>query len=239
MRTRRRSSPLRNLLMIILLGGLVGSIYVVISSLGGSGDADTAPPETAAMPTAVTTPVLASEPGNAQSSVSENVSAEASGPDAEAPPASARSSGIAAPVQNAQIIIPSIAVNAPVVQTYLDGVSWDVSTLGMNVGHLQGTSWMSEIPGNIVLSGHVEMRDGRQGVFSGLDNLQPGDLIILQEGDVERRYVVVSIGETAPDDLAPVRPTLDERLTLITCDAYDFFSDSYLERTVVVATPIG
>lgn len=142
-------------------------------------------------------------------------------------------------LQNAQLIIPSVAVNTPIIQVYLRNATWDVSTLGTYAGHLQGTTWMSGAIGNIVLSGHVEMRDGRQGVFAGLDKIEVGALIILQQGEENRRYQVTEITSVAPTDLEPVRPTETERLTLITCDSYDFFSDAYLNRTVIIAEPIG
>jgi len=141
-------------------------------------------------------------------------------------------------IGDARILIPSAGVNTPIIRVYLDGVSWDVSNLGQNVGHLQGTVWMGE-PGNIVLSGHVEMRDGRKGIFANLGDLVTGDVVILERDEVEQRYLVSEIRNVAPDDLTPLYPTTTERLTLITCDDYNFLSDSYEERTIVVAERIG
>lgn len=142
-------------------------------------------------------------------------------------------------LHNAQLIIPSVAVNTPIIQVYLRNATWDVSTLGTYAGHLQGTTWVNGVAGNIVLSGHVEMRDGRQGVFAGLDKIEVGALIILQQGEINRRYQVTEMRSVEPNDLEPVRPTDTERLTLITCDSYDFFSDTYLNRTVIIAEPIS
>jgi len=138
-------------------------------------------------------------------------------------------------ISEAQLLIPAAGINAPVIRVYLDGQSWDVSNLGMNVGHLQGTRWMNEGPGNIVLSGHVEMRDGRKGIFAEIGALTDGDVVILQYRGQEQRYQVVEIRNVDPNDLSPVYPTESDLLTLITCDAYDFFQDSYQERTIVVA----
>lgn len=133
------------------------------------------------------------------------------------------------------LFIPSAAILSDIVQAYLDGQSWDVSQLSTNVGHLEGTAWVDR-PGNVVLSGHVEMSDGRRGVFASLDELQEGDLLVLTSEGVEYTYVVTDVYITEPDDLAPLQPTTSEhRLTLITCGAYDFFSDAYLERVIVVA----
>jgi sortase A len=123
------------------------------------------------------------------------------------------------------------------VQVYLDGVSWDVTNLGMNVGHLQGTAWLEDA-GNIALSGHVELADGRAGVFASLHELKPGDLVVLRQGGSERRYSVTEVKTVQPEDLTPLYPTIEERLTLITCGNYNFFQDTYLERVVVVAQRI-
>jgi LPXTG-site transpeptidase (sortase) family protein len=158
---------------------------------------------------------------------------------------SASASGQTVPVSNgltqnnigdSSLFIPSLAINAPITQVYLDGTTWDVSALGMNVGHLQGTAWIDDGPGNVVLSGHVELRDGRRGVFAGIDDLAVGDLIILERGGQELRYSVTELREVEPTDLTPLMPTTDDRLTLITCSDYNFFSDSYETRQVIVAT---
>lgn len=140
---------------------------------------------------------------------------------------------------DASIFVPSVGIVAPITQAYLDGTSWDVSHLGTSVGHLQGTAWMNEGPGNIVLSGHVELSDGRRGVFAELDEMQVGETIILSQNGEEQRYMVVAISEVEPDDLTPLYPTEFERLTLITCGDYDFFSDVYRVRTVVIADRVS
>ena len=142
-------------------------------------------------------------------------------------------------ISDAQLVIPAMGIDASVIRVYLDGESWDVSNLGMNIGHLQGTPWLNEGPGNIVLSGHVEMRDGRQGIFAGLGNLAAGNRIILQQNGVEQQYSVREIRNVDPADLTPLYPSEGDILTLITCDDYDFFRDSYQERTIVIAERIG
>ncbi|MDX1995162.1 MAG: sortase [bacterium] len=137
---------------------------------------------------------------------------------------------------NTRLFIPSAGIEAPITQVFLDSSgSWDVSYLGQTVGHLQGTAWLDDAPGNIVLSGHVELADGRQGVFATLDEVTQGEIIIITRGDEERRYVVTTVSEVEPDDLTPLYPTDEEILTLITCGEYNFFSDQYEVRQVVVA----
>jgi LPXTG-site transpeptidase (sortase) family protein len=134
----------------------------------------------------------------------------------------------------ATLLIPKAGVASQIIQIFLDGSSWDISLLGENVGHLQGTATFDQ-PGNIVLVGHVEMADGGQGVFAQLRNLAEEDLIVYRRGNDERLYRVRSVGIAAPDDLTVLYPTQSEQLTLITCDSYDLLTNSYLERLVVVA----
>ena len=135
-----------------------------------------------------------------------------------------------------EIFIPTAGVNSRVVQAYLSGNSWDVSQIRANVGHLQGTSWLGQ-NGNIVLSGHVERADGSAGVFANLDLVEVDDPIQLMVNGERRVYIVTEIRTTTPEDLSPIMPTRSEQLTLITCGAYDFFQDAYLERLIIVAEP--
>lgn len=134
----------------------------------------------------------------------------------------------------ASIFLPTAGVTAPVIEVYLDGESWDVQYLGQNAGHLQGTAWFGQ-PGNIVLAGHVEMPDGSAGIFAKFDELKLGDPVILTLNDAQQRYSIASITTVSPDDLSVLYPTDNDRITLITCDSYDFLQNTYQERLVVVA----
>lgn len=140
----------------------------------------------------------------------------------------------ATPIAKANLIAPTAGINAQVVNVYLDGTSWDVSSLGEKVGHLEGTAWFGK-PGNIALAGHVEMRDGRPGIFARIDEVKEGDPIILRLDAVEQRYSVTEILRVEPDDLSVIYPSTTEKITLITCDDYDFIQNAYLERVVIVA----
>lgn len=138
-------------------------------------------------------------------------------------------------IENASLFIPAAGINAPIIRIFLQDRGWDVSRLGMNVGHLQGTNWVDMGPGNVVLSGHVEMRSGQRGIFATLDTLTPGDPIILTYRNREYHYTVTEMRNVQPDDMTPLYPTTTARLTLITCDDYDFLRNVYDERTVIVA----
>ncbi|MEO8609569.1 MAG: sortase [Chloroflexota bacterium] len=138
------------------------------------------------------------------------------------------------PRPQASLFLPTAGVTAAVIEVYLDGQSWDVKYLGQNAGHLQGTAWFGQ-PGNIVLAGHVEMPDGRAGIFAGMSKLNVGDPVILTLNNQQQRYSIASITKVQPDDLSVLYPSTKDQITLITCDAYDFLQNTYQDRVVVVA----
>lgn len=218
---RRQRSSRPSLIVLVILGALGGLLYLVYDNMQAAAPAPPTP-----VPQVAAVAVLPDEP----TPVTQTIAIATPGPLAGQSP---KSPDIPA---DSTLFIPSAGIYAPIVQVYLDGVSWDVSRLGTNVGHLQGTAWHR--PGNIVLSGHVEMADGRKGVFSTLEQVQVGDLIVLSAEGRETRYEVREISQTSPTDLGPVRPTSEGRLTIITCDDYDFFRNAYLTRTVIVALPL-
>jgi len=153
-------------------------------------------------------------------------------------PVAAQAEASATPATAAALFIPRLERSAPIFTSRLSEGSWDVSLIGQNVGHLQGTSEL-DAAGNIVLAAHVELRDGRPGAFFGLENLQTGDELALFLNGRVRRFQISEIYNTVPTDLNPVRPTLNNRLTLITCDDYDFLSNAYNSRIIVVAEEIA
>jgi LPXTG-site transpeptidase (sortase) family protein len=138
----------------------------------------------------------------------------------------------------ARFYAPTAGIAGDVIESYLNGTSWDVTDLGSHVGHLQGTAWMDK-PGNIVLAGHVEMSDGRTGIFASLDRLSIGDPVTLTQHGEERFYQVTQKFITDPTDLTVLYPSPTDRLTLITCSAYDFLTDEYRERFVVIAERVS
>jgi LPXTG-site transpeptidase (sortase) family protein len=142
------------------------------------------------------------------------------------------------PVITARLSIPTAGIVTPVVDVYLDGVSWDVRYLGDNAGHLQSTAWLNDT-GNVVLAGHVETVDGRPGIFAALSDLRPGDPIALSDGTVVKRYAVTSVKTVQPDDLSVLYPTTNDQITLITCDGYNFLDNAYDERIVVVGQRVA
>ena len=103
-------------------------------------------------------------------------------------------------------------------------------------GHLQGTAWFGRA-GNIGLAGHVEMSDGRSGIFHDIEKMAKGDLIILTLGTLKQDYQVTDVKRVKPDDLSVLTPSTVDTITLITCDigAYNLLQNTYGDRVVVVA----
>lgn len=140
--------------------------------------------------------------------------------------------------QDTTLFIPTAGIFSYVVQAYLDGTSWDISQLRSNAGHLEGTPWVDQ-PGNVVISGHVELSTGQPGIFASLIDLEIGDVVTVRSNEVDYVYVISEIYNTRPDDLQPLMPTTTDRLTLITCNSYDFLSNTYQERVIIVAERVS
>jgi LPXTG-site transpeptidase (sortase) family protein len=140
--------------------------------------------------------------------------------------------------EDTTLFIPTAGIFSYVVQAYLDGTSWDISQLRSNAGHLEGTPWVDQ-PGNVVISGHVELSTGQPGIFADLIDVQIGETVIVHSVGVDYVYIISEIYNTRPDDLQPLMPTTTDRLTLITCNSYDFLSNTYQERVIIVAERVS
>lgn len=201
----RRSGSRFNLMTIIILGVIAGVMYLVY-------DNATLPPA-AVLPTLEplpTDPPLPTMPPAPPTEIPREITA------------------------GARLIAPTAGINTSVIVSYLSGASWDVTDLGTQAGYLQGTAWLDR-PGNIVLAGHVEMADGRTGVFANIWDIAVGDPLILRQHGVDHVFTVRELLTVQPDDLTVIYPTSSPRLTLITCSNYDFFRDIYQDRYVVIA----
>lgn len=140
------------------------------------------------------------------------------------------------------LVIPKLADQfgepVPIVELPLRNRAWDISALGFYVGWLEGTTWFDPQWGNTVLSAHVQLGAGNPGPFWALDQLVPGDEIVVIEGDLERRFTVQSISEVPPDDWTVTAPTDGPTLTLITCTGWEEGTGIFRERLVVRAVPM-
>lgn len=138
------------------------------------------------------------------------------------------------PRQRLSLVLPNAGVDAPIIDAFIRDGTWDVSNLGANVGHLMGTAPLGTV-GNHGLAGHSELRDGSRGIFAYIRELNYGDPVHIIIDDVTHAYRVSGVREVDPSDLSVLSASDTDRLTLITCDDYDFLLDLYRVRVVVFA----
>ena len=133
-----------------------------------------------------------------------------------------------------RLIIPTLKVNGGVVSIPYSKLTWDLTTLGQDIAVL------NDIPrqtteNNIVIAGHVTVRNGSNGPFRYLWKLNPGDKIILHDDQFVYTYIVRDQVLVYPDNISVLADTSHPQLTLITCHTWDEETLSYLRRLVVFA----
>jgi len=125
------------------------------------------------------------------------------------------------PSSPTRIVIPSIHVDAPVVE----GDDWE--QLKKGAGHTLGTANPGE-RGNCFISAHNDIFGE---IFRRLDEVELGDKITLYAGDTPYHYVVKAKRIVEPTDVSVMAPTASAVLTLMTC--YPYMIDTH--RLVVIA----
>ena len=125
------------------------------------------------------------------------------------------------PQQAARIQIPAIKVDHPVVQ----GDGWE--QLKKGVGQHIGSP-NPGVKGNLVMSAHNDVFGQ---IFRDLDQLKPGDLIILLTNQRTYTYVVRQTRYVAPTQVEVLAPTNETIVSLISC--YPYMVDN--QRIVVTA----
>ncbi len=126
----------------------------------------------------------------------------------------------------------------PIVELPLVDNSWDVSTLGHNIGWLDKTTWLESDWGNTVLVGHVQLNREDPGPFYRLRELEIGDEIMILEGDIEYLYEVTETFSVPATDITVTHPTTDPVLTLLTCTNWDEDNGVFSDRYIVRAEPV-
>jgi len=114
------------------------------------------------------------------------------------------------PSQPTRLEIPAIHVDAKIVA----GDTWD--QLKQGVGQHLGTANPGE-RGNLVLSAHNDVFGE---IFRHLDQLKPGDEVIVYAGQQRYRYTISESRLVAPTQVDVMAPTNEPTLTLISCYPY-------------------
>lgn len=133
-----------------------------------------------------------------------------------------------------RVVIPSLAVDAPVVLLPLREGTWDVDHLTQEVGHLQGTASPGE-NSNVALAGHITLAQGGYGPFKDLAQLKAGDEVLVYAGASSFRYVVERVDVVDPSSVEITYPSNRPLLTLITCANWDDATQRYMNRVAAVA----
>ena len=141
--------------------------------------------------------------------------------------------------------IPSIRLEAPIVpidhvQAELEGVTFRLwlAPWGYNVGWHSSSSLIG-LGGNTVLNGH---HNAYMKVFENLIDVEEGDLVIVSSGEHQFQYIVTikvifperfETFETRMVNTVWIEPTVDERITLVTC----WPATTNTHRLIIVAEP--
>ncbi len=148
------------------------------------------------------------------------------------------------PSRASWLVIPSIGVDASIVVVGVDA-SWEMEAPAgaWDVGWYDFSAPAGQ-PGNTVMSGHVDYHDVGPAVFWRLRELGAGDRIEvhLLDGSVVGYRVtqVESYDAYAAPVEAIIGPTVEDILTLITCDGgFNPAAGEYDHRLVVRALRIG
>ena len=123
--------------------------------------------------------------------------------------------------QVTRLSIPSIDMDAIVVE----GTSY--RQLSIAPGHMTDTPAPGE-SGNSVITAH------RDTFFRHIYELKKGDEIVVRRGGKSFQYVVDRKSVVKPSDVSVLKPTMDARLTLITCYP-TYYVGPAPERLVVTA----
>jgi sortase A len=129
------------------------------------------------------------------------------------------------PEQANRIQIPAISIDAPVVQ----GDGWE--QLKKGVGQHIGSPNPGK-KGNVVLSAHNDIFGE---IFRRLDELEPGDEVVLFTNQRAYTYVVTGAKIVEPHQVEVMETTVEPTLTLISC--YPYMVDD--QRIVVQAALQG
>ena len=116
---------------------------------------------------------------------------------------------------------PSIDFEVPLIE------GTDDLTLNRAVGHIEGTA----VPGS---SGNIGIAGHRDGIFRGLKNVRPGELIELFHRNRADRYVLDEILIVATEETSVLSPRAKPSPTLVTCYPF-YFVGSAPSRYIVHA----
>jgi len=130
--------------------------------------------------------------------------------------------------------IPDLGLTLPITGVPIGPDGWDLTWLTNQAGYLQGTTLPGDV-GTTGLTAHVTLADGTPGPFRNLNRLYWGNKIILHADGYRYVYEVRESRTVLPRDLSVLKKDGYTWLTLITCEGYVPWLDSYNYRLAVRA----
>ena len=215
---RKRYGPmLDGLLLLLEVGSVVGLIVLLFVGLGVLRSLNEESAQAQVLPTLTPTPLIVAvvlpsghTPPNSTGGARPN---EGEIPEHLKPLVQSLASvpvPTPGPEQASQVQIPAINVYAPVVQ----GDGWE--QLKKGVAQHIGSATPGE-KGNIVLTAHNDVFGE---IFRYLDQLKPGDEIVVYTSQQTYTYIVSAIDIVEPTDVDVMAPTSNATITLISCYPY-------------------
>jgi LPXTG-site transpeptidase (sortase) family protein len=134
--------------------------------------------------------------------------------------------------------IPALQLNKPVLTIPLENGSWDVSTLGGDVGWLAATA--AEPGGNqpMVFVGHMTFADDRlleEGAFAHIPTLPYGSAVVLETNVEKLTYRIDSVRRAPASDVSALFQETGDAILLLTCADWNPLRGVYDNRLLVRA----
>jgi LPXTG-site transpeptidase (sortase) family protein len=133
-----------------------------------------------------------------------------------------------------RIVIPALALDTVVKYVPFSEFTWLIAGLRQEIAWMGETSWPG-LGGNTGLAGHVTLRDGSDGPFRHLEELEAGDEIKLYTETNEYTYRVREKTVVKDTNFSVVEKTEISQITLITCTGWNQAARLYLDRLIVYA----
>lgn len=125
-----------------------------------------------------------------------------------------------------RLTIPKIELDSAVIEVFVQDGAWQVADYAVGYHHATGLVGRS----NVVLAGH---KGTRGAVFRRLEELAPGDQIVVEAAGQRYEYRVRSTDRVWPQQVEVMFPTEQPQMTLLTCTNWD------TQRFVVFADYLG
>ena len=143
-------------------------------------------------------------------------------------PAASETGDVAVGEGITRIMVPRLGLDAIVVELWgLD----DAENLKRGPGHIPGTAYPGQ-PGNVVISGH---RTTYGAPFKHIEEIEPGDEIILITADNKYTYEAVEQRIVLPTDLTVLEQGEEAKVTLTACHPWY----SAAQRIVVIGNLVS